>query len=172
MAIDLIHRDLEVLNKVLSDLSLTYCSLEIEAEGKEYGACSVVINNKKVLIRTAKITPKKIGQFVTLWKRNSEGITEPHHEEDQFDLVVINLRDNDKIGQFIFSKQSLIDNSIITTSKKEGKRGFRVYPSWVEALNKQAIRTQKKQILNFVDLSNKLSSNKEKLEKLYKLLIL
>ena len=46
------------------------------AESTEYNACSYTVNGQKIIERTAKITPKKIGQFVTCWKRNIDGITE------------------------------------------------------------------------------------------------
>lgn len=171
MISDLIKRDLDVLSIALTRLSFKYSELKVEEEGQEYGACSIVVNNKKILIRSAKTTPKKIGQFVTLWKRNDEGITEPLHETDHFDLVVINVRDLNRIGQFVFSKESLIENTIITTSSKEGKRGFRVYPSWVETINKQAIKSQKKQLQSFVDLSSEERLNFDDLNKQYKLLM-
>ena len=147
---DLVSRDLNLLNDSLKSISLKTSSLEVESEGKEYGACSALINNRKVLIRTAKVTPKKIGLFVTLWKRDEEGVTRPHHEDDEFDLVIINVRANGQSGHFIFSKQTLIDQKVVSTSKVEGKRGFRVYPSWDEAISTQAKRTQNWQTSYFI----------------------
>ncbi len=61
------------------------------SESKEYKACSYEINGIKIIERTAKITPKKIGQFVTCWKRNVNGITEPFKDSDDFDFFIIKV---------------------------------------------------------------------------------
>ncbi|MDW3208614.1 MAG: MepB family protein [Reichenbachiella sp.] len=121
-----------------------------EKESQEYGACRYEINGKKIISRNAKITPKKVGQFVTVWKRSSEGITQPFEESDNFNLLVINVRNEDQLGQFVFPKSILIEKGIITSNKKEGKRGFRVYPPWDEPTNSQATRSQKWQIGYFI----------------------
>ena len=47
-------------------------NIEIEKESAEYAAHRFEINNLKILFRQAKITPTKVGQFVTLWKRTKE----------------------------------------------------------------------------------------------------
>lgn len=106
------------------------------------------MNNTFVHSRLSKITPKKIGQFVTFWTRNKNGITEPFKEEDNFDFLIINVNYENRCGQFVFPKSTLIKQGIISTITKEGKRGFRVYPIWDITESKQAIRTQKWQ-LNF-----------------------
>jgi len=155
-------------NKILKD-ELTYiretvydnCSLEItnlkiEEEGKEYRACKFELNGLNIISRKAKITPKKVGQFVTFWKRNEDGITEPYDEKDQIDFYVINVQKKNRFGQFVLPKSVLIDKKIISTEKKDGKRGFRVYPSWDITTNKQAEKTQKWQIKYFVEFDDKL----------------
>lgn len=90
----------------------------------------------------SKITPTKTGQFVTLWKRNSNGITEPLDSIDPFDFVIIAARFDNHFGLFIFPKHVLATQGIITHQDKSGKRGFRVYPPWDKAVNKQAMKTQ------------------------------
>ena len=55
--------------------------------------------------RTAKTTPKKAGQFVTLWKRNHLEITSPFTARDEIDFVIILCFKDKKIGRFIFSKE-------------------------------------------------------------------
>lgn len=37
-----------------------------EMESKEYGACVFEMNHRRIKFRVGKITPTKIGQFVTL----------------------------------------------------------------------------------------------------------
>ena len=107
------------------------------------------MNEPLEIIREAKTTPKKVGQFVSIWKRNKEGITEPRHINDAFEWLIIKCKSGNKSGRFIFPKSILIEKEIISTTEKEGKRGFRVYPPWDEPQSKQAIETKKWQVKFF-----------------------
>jgi hypothetical protein len=154
---NLLSADLIILQEILiTKLNLTICNLKIEKESKEYGACTFDINGLKVLYREAKITPTKIGQFVTIWKRNNEGITEPFNVNDDIDLVVISCRNGKQFGQFVFPKTILGDKKIFTKNNIEGKRGIRVYPPWDIAMNKQAIQTQVWQLEYFLEMATTL----------------
>jgi len=117
-------------------------SLTIESECKGYDGFNFVIDNIKIKYRKSKLTPKKVGQFVTLWKRNTENKTQPFHENDDFEFCIIVATEKNDFGLFLFSKSILCKNQIVTTALKEGKRGFRVYPNWAKTNNKQAIKTQ------------------------------
>jgi len=135
------------------------CSLEIsdfktESESKEYDACQFELNEMKIICRSSKTTPKKVGQFVTFWKRNEKGITEPYSETDQIDFYVINAKVENNFGQFVFPKSELINRGIISTDRKDGKRGFRIYPKWDKAQNKQAEKTQKWQLNYFYEIGS------------------
>jgi len=55
----------------------------------------------------------------------------------------------------VFPKSELINKGIITTNKKDGKRGFRVYPKWNKTTNKQAEKTQKWQLNYFYEINEK-----------------
>ncbi len=142
----------EVKTKVYNKLSFNIFRVNKELEGIEYDACQFELNGMKVISRSSKITPKKVGQFVTFWKRNQNGETEPYSENDPFDFYVINVKSGDRLGQFVFPKSELINKGVITTEKKDGKRGFRVYPIWDKALNKQAEKTQKWQLNYFYEI--------------------
>lgn len=107
------------------------------------------MNDSLIIFREAKITPKKIGQFVSVWKRNELGITQPHDLSDNFEFFIIKCQSKNKIGQFVFPKAELARRCIVTTPQKDGKRGFRVYPPWDKAENKQAIKTQEWQLNYF-----------------------
>nr|WP_255509225.1 MepB family protein [Flavobacterium sp. J27] len=125
----------------------------------DYGACTFELNDKKIQHRVAKITPTKVGQFVTIWKRNQQGITEPYHVTDALDFIFITTIENEKIGQFIFPKSVLAENAIISSDQKEGKRGIRVYPPWGEVTSKQALKTQSWQTKYFVTIrENKIDN--------------
>lgn len=139
---------------IYSQIGLPVSDLTIDKEYNAYDACSFKLHQKIVIYRTAKITPTKIGQFVSIWKRNEFGVTTPHHMNDNFDFMIINCESGSLNGQFIFSKQILLEKHIISSSLKEGKRGFRVYPPWEAAFNDQARKTQKWQAKYFVDFFN------------------
>lgn len=133
---------------------------KIEPECKNYQASKFKINKLDIISRTAKITPKKNGQFVTFWKRNINGIIEPFHEKDPISFFLVNLENKSAQSLFIFPKSVLIEKGILSTTTKEGKRGFRVYPSWELPKSKQAIRTQNWQLAYFVEFNNKTNHQK------------
>ncbi|MGQ7945208.1 MepB family protein [Flavobacterium sp. WC2509] len=123
----------------------------IELESTEYGACRFLINNSTILFRTAKITPTKTGQFVTLWKRMNQGTIQPFDSIDPIDLFIISVRKDNHFGLFIFPKSVLITKEIVS-DKKEGKRAIRVYPPWDITTSKQAQKTQKWQLDYFLEI--------------------
>ena len=144
-----------IKSKIYDKCELKIFDFKIETESTEYDACQFELNGKKIICRSSKITPKKVGQFVTFWKRNEKGITEPFSETDQIDFYVINVKTENNFGQFVFPKSELINKGIITTNKKDGKRGFRVYPKWNKTTNKQAEKTQKWQLNYFYEINEK-----------------
>ncbi len=62
-------------------------------------------------------------------------------------------------GQFIFPKSILLVKGILSDGEKDGKRGFRVYPPWDKAVNKQAKQTQQWQLQYFTDSSGGVFEN-------------
>ncbi len=129
-------------------------NLKLSSESVEYGACSFVLDGKTVEYRVSKITPKKAGQFVTIWKRNQFGVTAPFDISDNLDFVLITSKSNEHIGQFIFPKSILVEKGIISRNGKGGKRGIRVYPPWDITNNKQAEKTQAWQATYFFVIEN------------------
>ncbi len=124
-----------------------------------YLACSFELNGLKVKHRMGKITPTKTGQFVTIWKRNEQGITTPFDALDEFDLLIISVKNVDHFGQFIFPKAVLIKHKIISYNNVEGKRGMRVYPLWDATANKQAEKTQQWNVQYFLPISGNGTPN-------------
>lgn len=158
------------LNQIKTEI-YDKCELEIsdfntEPESKEYEACRFKLNRLNIVSRNAKITPKKVGQFVTFWKRNENGPIEPFFETDPINFYVVNVRTENKFGQFVFPKSVLVKKGIISTGKKEGKRAFRVYPNWDIAKNKQSEQTQKWQLNYFYEIND--STDFSKVAELYK----
>lgn len=147
------HPDLLVAQQVLyKPAGLQVHAFKQEAESKDYGACTFSLNNQCIVFRVAKITPTKIGQFVTLWKRVENGPILPYDMADSIDIVIISVRKEDKLGQFIFPKDVLLQKGFIAKSGIGGKRAMRVYPSWDIPDNKQAKKTEDWQLLYFIKI--------------------
>ncbi|MCY0970779.1 MepB family protein [Chryseobacterium wangxinyae] len=145
----------QLQNSIFSKLNLIISDLRPDPECDEYLGHSFRLDRFNIKFRKAKITPKKIGQFVTLWKRNPVSkITEPFSSEDPFDFYIIFCICDDKNGFFFFPKNTLSQKKILTNASKEGKRGFRVYPNWDQPENKQATKTKEWQKDFFIEFSD------------------
>lgn len=165
--INFFHDDLKIAKELVYDqCNFDFSDPKLNAESIEYGACSFELDSKKIQHRVSKITPTKTGQFVTLWKRNKDGITEPFDYSDEIDFIIITARSGDNFGQFIFPKTVLADKGIITQNGKSGKRGIRVYPPWDIPKNKQAEKTQSWQIIYFLTIKEDGFTNFRLLKKL------
>lgn len=145
----------QIQSEILNICNLKLTDFVEEQESKEYHACKFSIASKKVFYRVSKITPKKVGQFVTFYQRNDKGIIAPFFEDEPVDYFMVHLRYKET-GVFVFPKEELIKRGILSTKKKEGKRAFRVYPPWDKVISKQALATQKWQSNYFYDFSNDL----------------
>ena len=162
------HNDLKIVKELIYDkCGFNLTDQKLNSESVEYGACSFKLNGKTIQYRVSKITPTKTGQFVTIWKRNKDGITKPFDISDDIDFIVISSRSSDKFGQFIFPKSILVDKGIISKNGKEGKRGIRVYPPWDITTNKQAEKTQNWQNKYFLMITNHNSSDLNLTKKLF-----
>ena len=147
--------DRELIDElVFKPCNLSLRNIQPESESHGYAALTFQLNEYSVLFRKAKITPTKTGQFVTLWKRNKKGITEPFDLKDEFNFYLIAAKTLTSFGVFIFPKRVLHENKILSDQTIDGKRGIRVYPIWDETMNKQAQKTQSWQTKYFLDLSN------------------
>lgn len=121
-------------------------------EKNDYQACTFSLSTTKIIYREAKVTPKKIGLFVAIWKRTPVGITAPYEEVDEFDCMVIAVDTVEIKGFFLFPNTALAEFGIISTAHKAGKRGVRIYPTLEEGMNKQALTTYNKQKAYFHQL--------------------
>ena len=131
-----------IVDQVYSSCGFKVTPFAMGKESEEYLACTFNLDELKVISRDAKITPTKIGQFITVWKRIDDGPIQPFDATDKINFVVVNVSDGNHFGQFVFPKQVLIDHGVFSNDSKEGKRAIRVYPPWVSPLSKQAIKTQ------------------------------
>ena len=162
-----IHSDLKVVKELVYDkCGFVLTNLKQNVESKEYGACTFELNNKIIQQRVSKTTPTKTGQFVSIWKRNKDGVTEPFDNSDNFNFVIITTRSEEELGQFIFPKSVLADKGIITRNGKIGKRGIRVYPTWNLTTSVQAKKTQSWQTKYFIIIKNDNSTDLELTKKI------
>lgn len=147
-------------------LQLEIKKIEQEKESEEYSACRFNLNELGIIFRNAKTTPAKTGQFVTIWKRNHNGITQPYELTDTFDFMMITASTASHSGIFIFPKLVLLQKDMILGNANKGKRGTRVYPSWDKATSKQAEKTQKWQLEYFIETTTKTTIAIEKARKI------
>ena len=113
-----------------------------DQESKEYNACSFQLNEKKIIFRTAKITPTKIGLFVTIWKRIENGPIMPFDSTNDIAYIIIQNTCNEQTGQFILPKSVLIKQDHMSRNGVSKKRAMRVYPPWKKPKSAQALKTQ------------------------------
>ncbi len=148
------HSDLLLTQELVYKPSgLILENLRIEDESADYGAAEFMINNHIIKFRVGKITPTKVGQFVTFWKRIGDSPILPYDSNDAFNFLVVSVRAENHFGQFIFPKAILCEKGIISSSEKEGKRAMRIYPPWDKADNAQAKKTQAWQLPYFIKFS-------------------
>lgn len=166
--IDSLPNELKTVKTLLYETcGFNLTNLVVSTESLEYEACSFELNTNKIQYRLSKITPTKTGQFVTIWKRNKDGITQPFDISDDFDFIIIAAKREHDFGQFIFPKMILAEKGIITSNNKEGKRGIRVYPPWDEVTSKQAKQTQLWQTQYFVPINDGPIPNSDFIRKLF-----
>ena len=156
-------QELNTLEKLIFDANGGgLVNIKEDEECRDYAGYNFQIGSHHVKFRKAKVTPKKIGQFVTLWKRNLTGQTVPFDMEDEFNYYIIMASDAHRTGFFVFPKQILVSMGILSSLNSAGKRGFRIYPEWDNPVSSQALRTKKWQNEYFINL-NKEQEAKEKL---------
>lgn len=153
---------------IYQPLNFILTETQVESESAEYAAMHFQLNYLHIKFRVAKITPTKIGQFVTLWKRSQAGPIQPFDDSDNIDLVVICTRYNQHFGQFVFPTAVLMKHDIFSVQHKGGKRAIRVYPPWDKTESRQAQKTQKWQLDYFLDMSVDEHIDYERAKRLYR----
>lgn len=145
-----IHSDLIATRQLMFQLlGIHFHHMEPEPESQDYGACTFKSEGVRVKFRSAKITPKKVGQFVTFWKRGNDGSVQPYDTEDDFQSLVVSVRCQGRFGHFVFPKDILFQYGILSRSGKGGKRAVRIYPPWDQPTSRQAQKTQAWQLAYF-----------------------
>lgn len=148
------HPNLSLFQELIRvSTKLQLSMLKAEEDNADYGGYSFYLNTSFIQFRTAKVTPKKIGQFVTFYKRLPSKIIAPFDIEDHIDFYIIGNSNADAKGFFILPKEALLKHDIVSQNNIGGKRGFRLYLPNDLTLNKQSKLTQEWQAKYYLDLN-------------------
>lgn len=134
------------------------CNLKLEnflsnTESNDYEACTFDLNGCHIEFRKAKITPKKMGQFVAFWKREKIGAPIiPYDMADEFDLLIISACNHNNFGMFVFPKNILKEKGVISNKGNGGKRALRLYAPWDNPDSPQAKKTKAWQNPYFIEI--------------------
>lgn len=109
---------------VFRTCGLAIANLTRELESQEYAAQNFELINRKFKYRTAKITPTKTGQFVTLWQRTTTGIIAPFEINDPIDFYIIAVRKEPNLGIFISQKLFYSKKGYFLEMVKKANGGF------------------------------------------------
>ncbi|MFG3613880.1 MepB family protein [Rummeliibacillus stabekisii] len=163
------NNSLKYVNEIFYEPNhLTIKNIQEETQNADYGAGRFQLNSKSVRFRTAKITPTKVGQFVSFWEKDEANKNQAFSYDNATDLLVINtFNSKGDFGQFVFPKEVLLKQNILKNANSKGKMAIRVYPSWDTPSSKQAISTKKWQSPYFVKIDTTNSLSKHELLKLY-----
>ncbi|WP_433772188.1 MepB family protein [Bacillus wiedmannii] len=141
-------------NIVYKPNNLMITNLKEEKQNAEYAGMLFHLNNKTIRFRVSKITPNKIGQFVSFWEKGENMQNQAFSYDSAPDLLVITCMDDNRLGQFIFPKEILLKEKILKTQSQKGKMAMRIYPIWDTPVSNQAKKNQMWQLQYFVDLSD------------------
>ncbi|WP_141542914.1 MepB family protein [Bacillus wiedmannii] len=154
-------------NIIYKPNKLIITNLKEEKQNAEYAGCLFHLNHKSIRFRISKITPNKIGQFVSFWEKDDNLKNQAFTYDADPDLLAITCIDDNKLGQFIFSKEILLKEKILKTQSQKGKMAMRIYPLWDTPVSNQAKKSQMWQLQYFVDLSDPNNLPIDKLLNLY-----
>lgn len=139
-----------------------------EHESADYEACRFLLNGKPVVFRNAKITPTKLGQFVTIWQRSTkDSPIRPFDCRDDISFIVISIFDKNHRGYFIFDREILLLKNIMSKNGG-GKRALRLYPPFSRPESKEALKTQIWQLPYFIAIEPNKTPDYALLRELFK----
>lgn len=156
-----------LIKHIYTPVGLVLQELTAEEQNAEYEGCTFMLDESTVRFRTAKVTQKKIGQFVAIWEKDEHNKNRPFFYEQSPEFLVVNTFTVEHKGQFVFPKKVLLEKGVLSSKSKKGKMAIRVYPAWDTPASKQAIATQKWQQPFFLDFTEAL--HLERVEKLYEM---
>lgn len=135
-----------------------------EQQNKDYGGCVARVDTKMHRVRIAKRTPKKTGQFVAIWEKDSLYCNSAFSSEEAPDFLTIFCIQDEMQGVFVFPREVMEEKGIYRTASKKGKMAFRLYPPWDHPTGLQAVQTQKWQakFFSLFDLDESVLKHEKK----------
>lgn len=118
-------------------------TVSTEPENADYGGAVVRVGEERIRVRVGKTTPTKAGHFVTVWRRDEDGVSTPFADDDTVDSLLVSVRDEDRHGSFLFPVGVLRQQGIVSGAGSAGKRGFRLYTPWTSVSSAQAVKTRR-----------------------------
>ena len=143
------------LVKELLQVNHSNTSIEIKTEpwNADYEAFRCELNGQTYMSRRAHKTPKKRGYFFAMWCKADDNNNRPYQDAEFPMFLVVNVIDGQRFGQFVFPREVLVKQHIISTTSHKGKMALRVYSTWEEDLNPSAAKTQHWQDMYFTNLT-------------------
>lgn len=136
----------KLVEQYLAERTIEVFSAVPEPENAAYGAQLLHTSMGMIRVRQGKTTPTKPGVFIAHWRRLQSGETGPFAHDDGSDFLLVTAQENTPggtlTGIFLIPTAALATHRIVSIAGLGGKRGFRLYPSWLTALNPQATRSQ------------------------------
>ena len=103
---------------------LSWANAVPEPESADYCAHTLTLGARPALFRVAKTTPTKLGQFVTLWLRSTEGPIRPYDMNDGVTLFAIQAGSGAGLGMFMFPAHTLAQHGVLSIEGRGGKRAW------------------------------------------------
>ena len=129
--------------KLYTPLGLKVEDLIEEKQNHKYKGYQFRINERIVRFRVAHLTPKKMGQFVAFWEKDSSGVNQPYFEDTASELLIITCFHTEEVwGQFVFPKKILKEKGVLRSNSADGKMAMRLYPSWDHPTSRVARESQ------------------------------
>lgn len=148
--------------------------LDIVPESSKYEALNFALNDRNIVYRKGKVTSDRPGAFLAVWNRppseNINGNKPIPLKSNELDYLFIQveshsniteeLEHNSKYGMFIFPVSLLIEKGIVSSTKRKGKTGFRVFPPWsqdrgvigTKVFSESGKKTQRWQLPYFLEI--------------------
>lgn len=147
-----VHDDIELVLAAVDAAGVPRTASRAEADNAGYAGTVCEVGGATTRFRVARVTPRKTGLFVAVWRRAADGSTEPFDVGDQRHLVIV-VREGEEVGAFVFPAEVLTQRGVVAVGGAGGKRGFRVYPAWSTTQSGQAAATQHWQCAHFLPLA-------------------